>query len=324
MFKLIKKNIRKIMPKRLLRCYDYFRYPIRRELKMCLAGKYVYRGQEGAEKVRELLCRKQPCLIARFGWNEIYIVMEYLRKCHRASFAFNPDYCRMMHEVAGFFPPSTEALARFASESLEIVKNIDILGVVGNRGDELLIRNYNPDLIPVEIQCIGDHIAFQESPWTLCLRDKKVLVIHPFAETIRKQYAKRLLLFNGREVLPEFELLTLRTVLSNGDASASLPYSDWFAALNSMCQQIDKIDFEVALIGAGAYGMFLGDFCKRIGKQAVHLGGATQLLFGIKGLRWEHHYPPEFSVRLFNQHWVRPAEEETPPGVGKVEDGCYW
>jgi len=230
----------------------------------------------------------------------------------------------MMHEVAGFFPPTTEALARFASESLEIVKNIDILGVVGRRGDEELIRKYNPSLTPVEIQCLGDHIPFLENPWTCCLKGRKVLVIHPFAETIRKQYPKRLLLFNGREVLPEFELLTFPAILSNGDAAATLSCPDWFAALKMMCQQIEQIEFDTALIGAGAYGMFLGDFCKRIGKQAIHMGGATQLLFGIKGVRWEHQYPPEFSARLFNEHWVRPSQNETPPGVRKVEDACYW
>jgi len=91
-----------------------------------------------------------------------------------------------------------------------------------------------------------------------------------------------------------------------------------------MCQDISKLDFEVAVIGAGAYGMFLGAFCKRMGKQALHLGGASQLLFGIKGERWEHQYPPEFSARLFNEHWVRPSEAQKPQGVEKVENSCYW
>ena len=41
---------------------------------------------------------------------------------------------------------------------------------------------------------------------------------------------------------------------------------------------IAEIDFEVALIGCGAYGLPLAAHVKRLGKKAVHLGGATQNL----------------------------------------------
>jgi len=53
------------------------------------------------------------------------------------------------------------------------------------------------------------------------------------------------------------------------------------------------------------------------------LAGATQLLFGIKGKRWE-----EFIVwpyaNLFNEHWVRPGIKEKPKNANIVEDACYW
>jgi hypothetical protein len=29
-------------------------------------------------------------------------------------------------------------------------------------------------------------------------------------------------------------------------------------------------------------------------------------------------------LSLFNEHWVRPAEEERPEGADKVEDATYW
>ena len=50
-----------------------------------------------------------------------------------------------------------------------------------------------------------------------------------------------------------------------------------------------KIDFDVAIIGCGAYGFPLAAKLKQAGKQAIHLAGATQLLFGIKGKRWEEY-----------------------------------
>ena len=52
-----------------------------------------------------------------------------------------------------------------------------------------------------------------------------------------------------------------------------------------MEERIGKIDFDVALLGCGAYGLPFAASIKRMGKKAVHLGVATQILFGIKGKR---------------------------------------
>jgi hypothetical protein len=49
------------------------------------------------------------------------------------------------------------------------------------------------------------------------------------------------------------------------------------------------IDFDIAIIGCGAYSFPLAANVKRIGKNSVHLGGASQLLFGFswkKMVRW--------------------------------------
>ena len=125
-----------------------------------------------------------------------------------------------------------------------------------------------------------------QQPWTAQLQGKRVLVIHPFAKTIESQYANhRARLFADPTVLPEFELKTLlppQTIAGNADG-----YASWFDALAQTCERIGRESYDVALIGAGAYGLPIAAFVKSEGRQAVHLGGATQLLFGIKGRRWE-------------------------------------
>lgn len=65
-------------------------------------------------------------------------------------------------------------------------------------------------------------------------------------------------------------------------------FSDWFEALDFMYHEAMAKDFDVAIIGCGAYGFPLAAKLKRAGKIAIHLGGVTQLLFGIKGRRWEN------------------------------------
>lgn len=46
---------------------------------------------------------------------------------------------------------------------------------------------------------------------------EKVVVVHPFAELIEKQYKeKKLMLFENKDVLPEFDLRTVKAVQSLG------------------------------------------------------------------------------------------------------------
>ena len=61
---------------------------------------------------------------------------------------------------------------------------------------------------------------------------------------------------------------------------------------------------------------------KKAGKKAIHLGGVTQCLFGIKGSRWIDN--PRDKKMPINEAWVYPDDEETPKGSTKVENNCYW
>ena len=121
-------------------------------------------------------------------------------------------------------------------------------------------------------------------------------------------------------MLPEFDLITYRPVQSF--LGLKTPYRDWFEALEKMQADIARIGFDVALLGCGAYGMSLGAFIKRdLGLKAVHLGGVTQVLFGIKGGRYDSN--PYYN-RLYNDFWVRPNESERPSNFLQHEGGAYW
>ena len=80
-------------------------------------------------------------------------------------------------------------------------------------------------------------------------------------------------------------------------------------------------DYDVALIGCGAYGFHLAAHAKRRGKVGLHMASYVQLLFGIRGARWDA--DPEYS-RFYNDAWVRPSADERPAGAETIEGGCYW
>lgn len=93
-----------------------------------------------------------------------------------------------------------------------------------------------------------------------------------------------------------------------------------------MKDEIDHQDYNICLIGAGAYGFPLAAHVKRQGKKAVHLGGSLQLLFGIIGKRWENpNYNKHYDyAALINEYWVRPGAKFQPKNSKKVEEACYW
>lgn len=159
-----------------------------------------------------------------------------------------------------------------------------------------------------------------KEPFTSALRGKKVLVIHPLAERIHSQYLKREFLFMNPNVLPEFELKTVKAVQTIA-GEHDYRFNNWFEALDFMFNEAMKIDFEIALIGCGAYGFPLAARLKRAGKIAIHMGGVTQMLFGIKGARWDVH---PVASRLYNEHWTRPEGDEVPRNSNLVENNCYW
>jgi len=279
-------------------------------------------GEEGSAIAREALATGEPCLIARFGSSELSCASFYTRwredKLLRQSYP--TSLRRIMRVNAGVFPVDDASLDRFSTVLLSAASKSDVMGVWFNRNEDRIVGRFCPDARLVQLEALNS--VLRENPWSQELSEKVVLVVHPFAQTIESQYrSRRPQLFDNPRVLPEFELKTLQAVQSS--AGGVPGYATWFEALDHMTEQITATDFDIAIIGAGAYGLPLAAAVKDLGRQAVHLGGATQLLFGIRGRRWEVESPDDIAP-LFNEYWVRPSAEETPEGCQSVEDGCYW
>jgi len=275
-----------------------------------------------AEIIFEALSSEKPTIISRYGSNELDATLNY-KKTHPLSFLrrIYPFWIgdrtkKKMKIEAGFFPSNDKTLSQFSDLIYRITSDIDILGTwIGNE-----------NLMPLSKECIKIFLPriepfWSRKPWTKCLEGEKIVVIHPFAESIKQQYNKRELLFANKDILPEFASLTvIKAVQSLGGETNG--FASWFDALHYMEDEIDKVDYDVALIGCGAYGMPLAAHCKKMGKKAVHLGGSLQLLFGIRGNRWETEQ--DIYMQFMNEHWVRPLESERPAGAQNVENACYW
>ena len=146
-----------------------------------------------------------------------------------------------------------------------------------------------------------------------------MLVVNPFSETINNQYKNIDKIWLGEKKLPYFDLQTYKSVQSIGDLK---PHSSWVESFEIMKNDISKLDFDIALLGCGTYGLPLAHFIKNnMKKQVIYIGGAVQILFGIKGKRWDVH--PEVNI-FYNEHWVRPSDNERPHNFATLEGGTYW
>lgn len=299
-----------------------------------ICNDYVQKeGQDANDYIYNRLSSMpfEPLMCAKFGTTELGVVCAYETKHNyplkaylsdilhgRVSF-YNKNILEALCRNAGFFPNRLQLGEEFYELMLSDMKEIDILAsyIYGEKYIDKYLNCVNVDLD-------GYYAPFMwKNPWSMYLKGKKVLVVHPFVDSIRYQYDhNRDKLFDNPDVLPEFkELLTVKAVQTISDQQDDR-FETWFDALKYMKDEISKLDFDIALIGCGAYGMCLAAHVKRMGKQAVHLAGWTQMLFGVYGERWIKDQP-KYS-KYINDYWIRPLESEKPKGAEKVENGCYW
>jgi hypothetical protein len=294
-------------------------------LRFVEACKYmdwrVWDREGGNQTIYDSLAAGKPQAIGRFGSTELQAIRNYLRYRHLPDWQEQTAiYRRTLYTHSGVFPDSPEVYQRFCEYMLEeVLPEVDVMAVWFNTNESNIVRKYSPNARVIPLVSLESY-SFQRNRWTRFLEGKKVLVIHPFVNTIRFQFPRRHEIWGGQtDILPDCDLLQIAA--PHYPALVPPIHGDWFYALNDMKQQMAHTDYDVALIGAGAYSLPLAVHAKKMGKVGIHLGGALQVYFGIKGRRWEHN--PVFT-KFFNEYWIRPLPEDTPEGNEVIEGGCYW
>ena len=280
------------------------------------------------EKISNLLRSPLPCAIGKIGTTEV-MGLEYLYRYIQLPWPPAASWRRpaqRLHDCSGLFPVRRDIYLRWAEELREALPHIDVLA------QWQLSSNY---LTTVEDRILAllapqafrahrfyIHPLHPPAPWLGDLTKLRWLVVHPFEKTIRAQlpHLASLGVFPAN-TLPDLERRAKDTsILTCPQFSYMVPpkHPDWSAALAELKKEMERRDFDIALIGAGAWSLPLAAHAKRMGRKAIHLGGTTQLLFGIRGGRfdqWGFNY---------HQQWVRPLPEETPGNCRLMEEGAYW
>lgn len=264
--------------------------------------------------LKDKILSKEPFMAARLGNTESIITQEFLYG------SYSQKWLNWLYSTSGFFSTNEQDLSdvdRYAQMTLDAVSNCDInccrfdneIGIINIQG---LKESVNVDWYDL-------YTDFNpQNTWLSALENKKVLIISSISNSIRKQYKNKDKLFTHCNLLPDIEIIyypTLQTQLGR-----NCGFKSWFNAYEKMLYEIKSIDFDIALIAAGAYGYPLASDIKDMGKQAIELCTGIYPIFGIK-------VKTQAIIRkvsmMYNKHWIFPLEE-APKEYMYIEKGAYW
>lgn len=275
------------------------------------SGLHVLTEEETNAYIHDSILSEKPFAIIRGGYE--FTPLYYFQ----SQFYIPRFYRKILRNNAGMYPATHIQFRRFAKEYVSSLKQATAVARWEFlRYEDHFLHKYCKTATILSPKGLEPY--YFEKPWSRALKNKRVLVIHPFVESIEKQFKIKNRLFQDPLVLPDFELKTYKSVQSITNLT---PHRNWSESLEVMKKDIGGLDFDIAILGCGVYAPPLATFIKSMGKSAIQIGGATQILFGIKGKRWLKH--PEIS-KFFTEDWVNPNENETPPLSGSIENGCYW
>ena len=306
--------------------------------------EFVSDMQQCYNRTVDLLTGPEPGFLSRIGGSDTDAVVDYFAAIQDASPVHILEERVLSHagiitQFNGYYDKdgSDEKMLRFCSDMLGLYRQCDTLTIC--QPDWLTTffpESLHPTLhVPAGdksqvyrdlLTSIADHQGrvsvwpytfierIVEGQWTLfrafseTLCGRRILVVSPFGNSIGINFDKRRHFFKNYDY-PEFELITLNVPITYaGLPDDHYPDHDWFATAAALQRQVQRLDFDIALLGCGSYAMPLGVFIEQtMRRKAVFVGGVLQLFFGIFGRRYMNQY---FLDQINAEHFIRPIEAD--------------
>ena len=279
----------------------------------------------------KLIETNKPFIISRMGIGaETYITYEYI-----ITNKINTNYLQTLSNNAGIYNINAKNILLYINLYIQAIKNSIALATFPTyiiNEQSYFVNKYN--LKQIHSRSLEPFYACLENikPWTHYLYGKKVLIINPFIDSMKKQLTKNFQIFkdpNKKIFLDNQEFIFYKSYQTS---AGNHIHNDWLETFTLMCNDIKKLDdefhFDIALLGCGGYGLPLCNFIKmELNKSAIYIGGGLQLLFGIMGQRWENRDDWKKIMKDNdnpNNQFIRPIGDEIINNKNAIENGCYW
>ena len=274
-----------------------------------------FKSHSEANSIISTLIRTNiPFMASRLGNTESRITQEYLNG------RISNYWMSWLYNTSGFYSRNNEIVLedvnQYAELTIESLKNCDI-NLCRFENSILLINEIsNNNTLNFDWYDLYTHIE-QPNFWLGTIRNKKILIVSSINAQIKEQ-------------IPKFRLI------HNTDYSISCPVvyydcpetyfkeerheSNWFETFNKIKTDISKIEFDIAIISAGAYGHPLAAYIKMLGKQAINICSGIYVLFGIRN-------KTQTIIRKisskYNKYWIFPVKNNNRNYID-IEKGGYW
>ena len=220
---------------------------------------------------------------------------------------------------AGVYTPDLNSFRDWCKSYLNSVK--ELTGILGWCPGQLDIKILESMKLPSPYVFDSfeelEPFTSGENGWHYSLKGKTVLCVSPFPDTVRAQARRYSSIWKGAEI---GQIVTAKSPYPSPLTGQSP--TPWDKKLKLITDQIDKLDFDFATVGCGGLSLMVCSHIKSMGKPCVHLGGGNQILYDIRGKRWDGGFSKYDWYGT--KHWIRPLEHEVPVGKNMVEGGCYW
>jgi hypothetical protein len=281
-------------------------------------------GAQLQEIILQALQDNRGALIGRHGTIELSMTLS-------TEFKGAPDmsHASTLEKNAGIFPKTSSAIRQWASAYKEAAEQADVMAVCWFKPlatlEWVYMDKINTGAKRIPLRALEPY--YTQTPWISSLSGKKVAVVSSFAETMKSQSQRFDKIWSDpmSHLLAKADWSFVRSYYSPALAKGKCEWPEsvqsWEAAVDYLEERVMESGAQVALLGCGGLAMPLASRLKKKGIIAIVMGGSIQVLFGIRGRRWEHH--PVIS-KFYNNAWVYPSDEEVPRGANEVEGGCYW
>jgi hypothetical protein len=297
-------------------------------------GPPLYTQHEGAIWLATQVASRRVFAAGKLGTSELECICYYLSmRRGAAKFPYISDIKKRMSVNAGIFPATDEVLDDWANYMItNVLPSLDGIAEWNETyslHESQVLNAFAPKAKRFPSSSLEPFYEESSSArWSIRIPDRtKVAVVSSFSASIDAQWKHQSEIWPSKPVWnANISLIPIKAHYSpylSPDATwaPEIIDSGWRAATKSIVDQVLASGAKLAIIGAGALSLPIAVALKNRGVIAIHTGGSTQILFGIKGMRWTTH---NVISGFFNSAWVEPAPEEIPSHKNAVEGGCYW
>jgi len=274
-----------------------------------------------------------PFAAARIGHSEehwMYYPILLSRETNKTKIRVFERYLRFHgFSQAGIFPSEPSFYLKYNNYYVESVKNLDGLGLILNPVmTPEIIRFYNlTNRLTYYMDLIPDRSipSNQNNCYLQYFEGKKMLIVCPFADFLKERATKEI--FEGVWSKTGKKWFYPQSVdsLEFPYGFASETYRKYPTALELfeyIANEVEKKDFDIALIAAAGLTIPIAVHVKRLGKIGISFGGDLQLFFGVMGKRWREQ--ELWRKEHFNDWWIDMPAKYRPKKYEICDSGAYW